>query len=163
MLALLLQSSIQTNDYRSSKTSQGGQASIGLLMAPLLPEMEEEAGANKRQSWQHPQQGIGGWVCCLRNRARLLNSSCSQYIFFRSCLMMFITYFVLNILLLKKCIIIIPQQLVDEHSGEQRDENPDDREAEQGPKTGVESSVDHLAVWRVGKDVFGTSYMKEID
>ncbi len=88
MLALLLQTE-QTNDYRSSKTSQGGQASIGLLMAALLPEMEEEAGA-KRQSWQHPQQGIGGWVCCLRNRARLLNSSCSQYIFFRSCLMMFI-------------------------------------------------------------------------
>lgn len=59
-------------NYLSSKTSQAGQASIGLL----------EAGA-KRQSWQQPQQGGGWWR---RNRARLRSSSCSQYIFFRSCL-----------------------------------------------------------------------------
>jgi hypothetical protein len=62
---------ILTN-YLSSSTSHAGQANIGLL----------EAGA-KRQSWQQPQHGGGWWR---RNRARLLSSSCSQYIFFRSCL-----------------------------------------------------------------------------
>ena len=59
-------------NYLSSSTSHAGQANIGLL----------EAGA-KRQSWQQPQHGGGWWR---RNRARLLSSSCSQYIFFRSCL-----------------------------------------------------------------------------
>ena len=59
-------------NYLSSSTSQCGQVIMVLL----------EVDAN-RQSWQHPQQG-GGW--CRRKRVRLRSSNCSQYIFFRSCL-----------------------------------------------------------------------------
>ena len=62
-------------NYLSSRTS--GHVGHGKVAETLAPD-----GA-KRQSWQQPQQG-GGW--CLRNKARLLSSSCSQYIFLRSCL-----------------------------------------------------------------------------
>ncbi len=46
-----------------------------------------------------------------------------------------------------------PEQLVDEHSGEERDEDADDGQAEQGAQTGVQSPVHHLAVRRVGENV----------
>ena len=39
-----------------------------------------------------------------------------------------------------------PEYLVDQHAGEDADEDPNDGEAEHGPETGVDGPVDHLAV-----------------
>ena len=39
-----------------------------------------------------------------------------------------------------------PEYLVDQHAGEDADENPNDGETEHGPETGVDRAVDHLAV-----------------
>ena len=43
--------------------------------------------------------------------------------------------------------------MVDQHAGEDADEDPDDGEAEHGPEAGVDGAVDHLAVGGCGKDV----------
>ena len=39
-----------------------------------------------------------------------------------------------------------PEYLVDQHAGEDADEDPDDGEAEHGSEAGVDRPVDHLAV-----------------
>ena len=46
-----------------------------------------------------------------------------------------------------------PKELVDEHSGEERNQDPDDREAEQGPQASVKGAVNHFAVGSVGENV----------
>ena len=46
-----------------------------------------------------------------------------------------------------------PEDLVDEHAGEDADEDPDDGEAEHGAEAGVDRAVDHLAARRRSKHV----------
>ena len=46
-----------------------------------------------------------------------------------------------------------PEDLVDEHAGEDADEDPDDGEAEHGAETGVDSAVYHLAAGRSSEHV----------
>jgi len=43
------------------------------------------------------------------------------------------------------------QKLVDEHAGEDADEDPDDRKSEESSKARIEDAVDHVAVGGSGK------------
>ena len=43
--------------------------------------------------------------------------------------------------------------MVDQHAGEDADEDPDDGEAEHGPEAGVDGPVDHLTVGGGGEDI----------
>ena len=46
-----------------------------------------------------------------------------------------------------------PEYLIDEHAGEDADEDPDDGEAKHGPEAGVDCAVDYLAAGRSRKHV----------
>ena len=50
-------------------------------------------------------------------------------------------------------IVFPPEYLVDQHAGEDADEDPDHGEAEHGPEAGVDGAVDHLAVGGGSEDV----------
>ena len=46
-----------------------------------------------------------------------------------------------------------PEYLVDQHAGEDADEDPDDGETEHGPEAGVDGAMDHLTVGGGSEDV----------
>ena len=54
---------------------------------------------------------------------------------------------------IKMQIVFPPEYLVDQHAGEDADEDPDHGEAEHGPEAGVDGPVDHLAVGGGSEDV----------
>ena len=54
---------------------------------------------------------------------------------------------------IKMQIVFPPEYLVDQHAGEDADEDPDHGEAEHGPEAGVDGAVDHLAVGGGSEDI----------
>ena len=54
-------------------------------------------------------------------------------------------------------LLLVGQDLVDEHAGEDADEDANNRQAKHGPEAGVYGAVDDLAVGRGGEDISGCS------